>query len=212
MMMRTPNETYVAKGGMCCPFCQSREVSAGRLEVDGTTITQEVECAVCQRDWADVYTLTGYQVEGESETPADSVASDTPAADLPGWHPCSISFARHEGANVTTTAYVELLTLDPLSDEDALASLIDAVTVWVAETDEGKESWLGSGEDINIGDLLGEGRFSDPGLVARMERRGLRFVCGDSADADHRFPFDTVLADRDRLLLDADFPTAVFSV
>lgn len=203
--MIATNEQYVAKGGMCCPFCQACEVSAGRLKVDGPTITQVVECAVCQRDWVDVYTLTGYQVEGESQAPDAAPASPGETA----WHPCSIHFERVESDGATTRAYLSLLTRTPMVDEDAMASLNDAVTTWVIETTAGREMWAASVEDLNIGDLFCYDCFSDAGLLSRMEARGLRFVSGDVAGTEDRpTAYDTVLVDSDRLLDSTEAATA----
>jgi formate dehydrogenase maturation protein FdhE len=56
------SEEYVAKGGGCCPFCGSGDLTGRFIEVDGRTAAQPVDCNNCEAEWIDMYTLTGYQV------------------------------------------------------------------------------------------------------------------------------------------------------
>src|ERR1035437_3576739 len=50
---------YLAAGGNQCPFCQSKDVSAGSFEADGKSAFNEVSCGACGESWLDVYALTG---------------------------------------------------------------------------------------------------------------------------------------------------------
>lgn len=51
---------YLANGGGHCPFCGSKSVSAdGHPEADGMTATNRVYCYTCQKEWVDIWTLTG---------------------------------------------------------------------------------------------------------------------------------------------------------
>lgn len=54
---------YVSSGYSTCPYCKSTSIGGDSIEVDGNTASQEVSCGNCDRNWADVYTLTAI-VEG----------------------------------------------------------------------------------------------------------------------------------------------------
>ncbi|OJY94403.1 MAG: hypothetical protein BGP25_05275 [Lysobacterales bacterium 63-13] len=188
----------MAHGGVHCPYCQSRELSAGRPVVDGATITQGVVCGSCQREWHDVFRLAGF-VGASTLPPPVGEATTDPAPDA-AWQPCTLRFARTERLTVTTQAQLDLLTRTRCSDAEVLASLRDAVTAWVMETDAGKGLWLYAQEDLNIGDLLGADAFLDAELVTRMESHGLRFVSGSGSDEGRCFAYDSVLVDVNTLL------------
>lgn len=47
-------EQYIAIGGTRCPYCESKNISAGIFD-EGNV--QEVECEDCGERWKDVYTL-----------------------------------------------------------------------------------------------------------------------------------------------------------
>ena len=54
------DKEYVEKGGNCCPFCGSDEIEGGSCDFEGSTVTVEVGCLVCDEEWDDVYSLTGF--------------------------------------------------------------------------------------------------------------------------------------------------------
>ena len=47
-----------------CPFCNGTDISADRLDCDGNSISQEVECENCGKHWRDCYRLDNvYEIE-----------------------------------------------------------------------------------------------------------------------------------------------------
>ena len=44
-----------------CPFCQSEDIEARRINIEGSQAWQDVKCNTCAKKWSDVYTLTGYE-------------------------------------------------------------------------------------------------------------------------------------------------------
>lgn len=58
--MLTSTEYAVDRGGSVCPVCESEDISAGTLEVDGTQVWSTVTCAACESKWDDVFTLQYY--------------------------------------------------------------------------------------------------------------------------------------------------------
>ena len=56
-----------AKGGVC-PYCRSVEIEGmSTIQAEGTTAWQRIECSACQRDWVDIYELTGYEPANTGE-------------------------------------------------------------------------------------------------------------------------------------------------
>lgn len=42
-----------------CPYCHSEYITAHEFKTD--SMTQEVECLVCEKQWTDVFTLTAVE-------------------------------------------------------------------------------------------------------------------------------------------------------
>lgn len=61
--MPMTNEEYVLRRGGCCPFCGSYHLRGRSIQVEGSVAWQEVVCYVCDEEWQDIYTLTGYTQE-----------------------------------------------------------------------------------------------------------------------------------------------------
>jgi transcription elongation factor Elf1 len=59
---------YLASGGTMCPFCDSHNISAGKLDSEGTGAYQEVECKDCEAEWNDVFTLVDVTTNWEEES------------------------------------------------------------------------------------------------------------------------------------------------
>jgi transposase-like protein len=53
---------YVADGGGRCPFCRSREIEGSQHDYEGDKVYQNITCRSCNREWTDIYALTGYDV------------------------------------------------------------------------------------------------------------------------------------------------------
>lgn len=52
---------YVRLGGTHCPFCDSEEITGNEINIDAGTATQEISCSNCDKEWNDLYTLSGYE-------------------------------------------------------------------------------------------------------------------------------------------------------
>ena len=48
---------YLEKSGSLCPFCESKNITSGRIEADGPVAWAEVECEECGSSWQDVWAL-----------------------------------------------------------------------------------------------------------------------------------------------------------
>ena len=62
-MRNTLNESalrkYLDKGACECPFCGSENIEGGPVEIDLGSAWQQVSCVDCEKEWSDLYTLTG---------------------------------------------------------------------------------------------------------------------------------------------------------
>jgi len=54
---------YLYNSGALCPFCDSSNIEAQNLEMDGAQAWSDCTCNDCQKEWKDEYTLTGYSVK-----------------------------------------------------------------------------------------------------------------------------------------------------
>lgn len=60
--LKLESELYLKSGGAICPYCGSKNIEgSGVRSMDGNTMSNEVECQTCQRNWWDIYTLTGVE-------------------------------------------------------------------------------------------------------------------------------------------------------
>jgi len=59
-MATMTNDQYI-KNSNVCPYCKSKAVSAEECNVNGTSVTVDVECNSCRKEWIDIYALMGYQ-------------------------------------------------------------------------------------------------------------------------------------------------------
>ena len=57
-------QQYVQDGGVHCPYCGSADIEGSSLEVDGGSTIQKIYCLDCDREWTDVYQLTGIIEQG----------------------------------------------------------------------------------------------------------------------------------------------------
>ena len=58
--MKTQGE-YLLHKGLHCPFCDSEDISASEgMEQDGPTASQRIHCDTCDKQWDDLFTLTGF--------------------------------------------------------------------------------------------------------------------------------------------------------
>ena len=53
-------ESYLASGGTYCPYCGASYIEAtGNTQFTGGSMTETIICRECDREWADIWTLTG---------------------------------------------------------------------------------------------------------------------------------------------------------
>jgi transposase-like protein len=53
---------YLKGRGHRCPFCGSEQIEADAgVEVDSGIAWQRIDCHECDREWDDLYTLTGVE-------------------------------------------------------------------------------------------------------------------------------------------------------
>lgn len=65
-----------------------------------------------------------------------------------------LPFVREESGRTSTMTIVRLTTRKPVrTAEQKTKTIIEAVSKWVKDTDDGKECWNQSCADLNIGDL-----------------------------------------------------------
>lgn len=50
-----------------CPVCEAETIEAGSTEISGNQCHQYVYCLDCGCEWFDVYTLTGFLLEEETQ-------------------------------------------------------------------------------------------------------------------------------------------------
>ena len=50
---------YLDNDACECPFCGSGNIEGGPVEIDLGSAWQKVSCVDCEKEWSDLYTLTG---------------------------------------------------------------------------------------------------------------------------------------------------------
>jgi hypothetical protein len=107
----------------------------------------------------------------------------------------TIQFIRQEDGEVTSTALVKFRLNKKMTREQIIDVLKNLITEWIKTTVRGKEAWIYSGNDFNIGDLASyEHMFCNWLPHSKLTKTGIvdfEFLeCGDTGS----MPFDTVLA------------------
>lgn len=64
-----------------------------------------------------------------------------------------LPFIRQEGIDITTIAIMKLKVTDETKKSDVVDKLIDVITQWINNTEDGKKAWGESCDDFNVGDL-----------------------------------------------------------
>jgi hypothetical protein len=65
-----------------CPYCKSDDISAGKMDSEGLTAWQDVECKACGRHWNEVFALVAiddFAPDSDTFTTVD-IPTDAPAA------------------------------------------------------------------------------------------------------------------------------------
>ena len=53
---------YIKDAGKC-PCCNSDQIEGGPVQIDGPSAWQSISCNDCGARWADIYTLSSYEIE-----------------------------------------------------------------------------------------------------------------------------------------------------
>lgn len=118
-----------------------------------------------------------------------------PEAFLDGTRYFSLLFLRHESARVSTAALLQGRTR-LASNKEVLATLRRVLTEWVASSEEGKEAWIASCEDMNIGDVLGGELLATPRVAALLAEHGVWISEGSASEIEEdAYGYDLVLVD-----------------
>jgi len=56
-MTKEQEQKYI-KNPTYCPYCNSRNLDAEVLHLDGNQAYTNVECSNCKKEWTEIYTLT----------------------------------------------------------------------------------------------------------------------------------------------------------
>lgn len=114
----------------------------------------------------------------------------------------TIHFARNEGKHgITLLGALQVSTPNSiLTTADALAALELSITQWVAETEEGRNSWDNSCSDYNIGDFLED--FRTESLVDQLSKNGLKILSLETYDVSGMVSYDKVLVDESAIPLE----------
>lgn len=57
MDMLDKEKAYIENSGQVCPFCNSKNITAGPIHADGATAWGSVTCEGCGEFWTDHYKL-----------------------------------------------------------------------------------------------------------------------------------------------------------
>lgn len=110
------------------------------------------------------------------------------------WSESFVPFVRQEGMTASTVAM--LTVWSPLEGPQEIVNAIKkALTRWVGTSERGKKAWIGTCEDLNVGDLLGEGYCQDNELRKILREEGVVIAEGVIADPEEAWNYDAVLVD-----------------
>lgn len=59
VMTDQQRKEYLKNNGVKCPYCGSKDVEGGSIDVDSGRVSQDISCTTCGAEWMDHYTLTG---------------------------------------------------------------------------------------------------------------------------------------------------------
>jgi formate dehydrogenase maturation protein FdhE len=60
-------DAYIKGKGITCPFCGSRQIEGGFVDIEAGKVFQEMGCTACQGSWQDVYELIDVIPRGTGE-------------------------------------------------------------------------------------------------------------------------------------------------
>jgi hypothetical protein len=68
-MTQEQAESYLASGGIVCPFCKSENLGGGEYEMGQGIVFLPIHCNDCGEGWTDEYSLTGVTEIEETTCP-----------------------------------------------------------------------------------------------------------------------------------------------
>lgn len=104
---------------------------------------------------------------------------------------------RLNGFSVDAGVIIRLRCCAPMSRNQAWEKMREAVTQWVADTEEGAEAWNCSDGDLNVGDLCNY-TLEDSTLSASLRSRNL-IMSIESLEVNGFHEYDEVLVDREKV-------------
>lgn len=110
-----------------------------------------------------------------------------------------VIFIRRDGADALLMAKAKLTTAEGVKVGSCpvtwgMSRLQAAVTEWVRNTQDGKEVWDMSCQDLNIGDLLCAGAGTMHSLGRFLKAQGIVKMSLESEDLSKTISFDSLLA------------------
>jgi hypothetical protein len=75
---------YIDSQGTHCPFCNSSEIEAGKIEADAASAWSPVTCNDCGKEWRDVFFLGAVDIVDENGRYVDTIVPASEAPDGSG--------------------------------------------------------------------------------------------------------------------------------
>lgn len=50
---------YISRGGSVCPFCESENISSGKVDFNYINAYRGVKCNKCGKEWEEVFEMVG---------------------------------------------------------------------------------------------------------------------------------------------------------
>lgn len=114
-------------------------------------------------------------------------------------HEDTIHFVRHEGLDVPTVGIARIRLFGTTAKDNKrglFGALMQGVTEWVRHTEQGKDAWASSMEDLNIGDIVEHCGDDYSLLNEHLRPQGLELIDVVVSDVETAYSFDTVLVDQ----------------
>jgi|TARA_R110000824_G_scaffold6259_4_gene29005 hypothetical protein len=99
---------------------------------------------------------------------------------------------------------VRIYSQDPRKDA-TFQNFRQGITDWVNNTEEGADRWFGTGEDLNIGDLLSDEETTGKNFQDYLTKRGIPRQVELVYELGSPIPYDKVLVKRDSVTVEDEF-------
>lgn len=109
-----------------------------------------------------------------------------------------VEFARNWRDDICI-GYMQITTMEPTTEAQALKAVKAALTQWIATTEDGRKAY-GDYEEFNFGDFLNSEPWEDASFTEIAKKHGLISVTGDSyGSVDSAEDWDARLVDHDEI-------------